>query len=299
MPSHVRSLRLPAMLVLGVAALALGACSPLTAFANLTPTDPSRKLAGDVAYGPDPRQALDAYAPAEGQGPWPVAVFFYGGSWEDGRRQDYGWVGRALAAEGFLTVVPDYRLHPQVRFPAFLEDGAGAVAWAANNAERFGGDPQRIVLAGHSAGAYNALMLALDETYLEAAGVTPARIRAVAGLAGPYDFLPLTGEITPKVFGAAEDLSATQPVNFPRADAPPAFLAAGGEDEVVEAEDTRILQARLSAAGAPAAARIYPDLGHAGILLALSRPLRGSAPVLEEMTAFLRRHVDAAAPNTR
>ncbi|MBC7168109.1 alpha/beta hydrolase [Phenylobacterium sp.] len=299
MPSLVRSLRLPAMLVLGVAALALGACSPLTAFANLTPTDPSRKLAGDVAYGPDPRQALDVYAPAEGQGPWPVAVFFYGGSWEDGRRQDYGWVGRALAAEGFLTVVPDYRLHPQVRFPAFLEDGAGAVAWAANNAERFGGDPQRIVLAGHSAGAYNAVMLALDEDYLKSAGVDPQRIRAVAGLAGPYDFLPLTGEITPKVFGGAHDLSATQPVAFADPNAPPAFLAAGAEDEVVELKDTEILARRLSQAGAPVETRIYPDLGHAGIVLALSRPLRGRAPVLDDTADFLRRHTNAAAPKSR
>ena len=296
MPSLVLSLRLPAVVALGAAALALCACSPLTACANLTPTDPSRKVASDAPYGPDPRQALDVYAPADGQGPWPVAVFFYGGSWEDGRRQDYGWVGRALAAEGFLTVVPDYRLYPQVRFPAFLEDGAQAVAWAAANAERFGGDPQRIVLIGHSAGAYTATMLALDERYLASVGIDRRRIDAVAGLAGPYDFLPLTGELTPKVFGQAQNLSATQPVAFADAASPPAFLAAGAEDEVVEPKDTEILARRLSHAGARVETRIYPNLGHAGLVLARSRPLRGRAPVLDDMADFLRRHTDAAAP---
>lgn len=299
MPSFARSLRLPAVVALGAAALALCACSPLTAFANLTPTDPSRKVASDVSFGPDPRQALDVYAPAHGQGPWPVAVFFYGGSWEDGRRQDYGWVGRALAAEGFLTIVPDYRLYPQVRYPDFLQDGAEAVAWTVENAARFGGDPERIVLTGHSAGAYNALMLALDETYLKSAGVDPQRVRAVAGLAGPYDFLPLTGEITPKVFGQADDLSATQPVAFAGPEAPPAFLASGAQDEVVEPKDTEILAQRLEQAGAAVETRIYPDLGHAGILLALSRPLRGRAPVLDDIADFLRRHADAAAPKAR
>jgi len=299
MPLFARHLRLPALAALGAAALALGACSPLTAFANLTPTDPSRKVASDVSYGPDPRQALDVYAPAEGQGPWPVAVFFYGGSWEDGRRQDYGWVGRALAAEGFLTVVPDYRLYPQVRYPAFLEDSAEAVAWAAENAGRFGGDPQRMVLTGHSAGAYNAVMLALDEDYLKSAGVDPQRVRAVAGLAGPYDFLPLTGEITPKVFGQAENLSATQPVAYAGPEAPPAFLAAGADDGVVEPKDTQVLAHALSEAGAAVETQIYPDLGHAGIVLALSRPLRGRAPVLDDMADFLRRHTNAAAPTAR
>lgn len=299
MPPILLALRPAAALALGAVALALCGCSPLSAFATLTPTDPSRAVAADVAYGTDPRQALDVYAPAEGQGPWPVAVFFYGGSWEEGRRQDYGWVGRALAAEGFLTVVPDYRLYPQVRYPAFLEDGAEAVAWAAENAARFGGDPQRIVLSGHSAGAYNAMMLALDARYLKAAGVEPERIKAVAGLAGPYDFLPLTGEITPKVFGQAEDLTATQPVAFAGADAPPAFLAAGAGDEVVEPKDTQVLARALSEAGAPVETHIYPDLGHAGIVLALSRPLRGRAPVLEDMADFLRRRADAAAPKAR
>ncbi|MGZ5948420.1 MAG: alpha/beta hydrolase, partial [Caulobacteraceae bacterium] len=173
-------------------AVLAAALDPLTLFATLAPKDPARRLAHNTAFGPGPHQRLDVYAPRRAEGPLPVAVFFYGGSWDTGRRQDYNWVGRALAAKGFLTVVPDYGLYPQVRYPGFLEDAAQAVRWAQDHAAGFGGDPERIVLVGHSAGAYNAAMIALDRRYLAGAGVEAGRIRALAGLSGPYDILPRT-----------------------------------------------------------------------------------------------------------
>lgn len=284
---------LPALALLLVATVGLGACSPLTAFATLTPTDPSIKTGEGVAYGELPRQRLDVYRPPEPTAEAaPLAVFFYGGSWRDGRRQDYGWAGRALAAEGFVTVVPDYRLYPDVTYPDFLKDSAAAVAWATQHAEEIGADGRKVVLIGHSAGAYNAVMLGLDERYLRAEGVDPSAVRAVAGLAGPYDFLPLEGRLTPPIFGGAADLEATQPLAHVRADAPAAFLATGEDDGVVEPRNTRALAAALKETGAEVETAYYPDLGHAGILLALSRPLRGRAPVLDEMTAFLRRALD-------
>src|SRR5688572_12343511 len=175
------------------AAALTAACSPLSMFATLSPKDPASLGVRGEAYGPGPRQKLDVYVPRRQAGGAPVAVFFYGGAWDSGRRQDYNWVGRALASRGFVTLVADYRLYPQVRYPHFLEDGALAVRWATDNAARFGGDPERIVLVGHSAGAYNAVMLGLDPRYLKAAGVEPGRIKAVAGLSGPYDFLPFEG----------------------------------------------------------------------------------------------------------
>lgn len=280
-----RPLRLGAA---GAAASLAAACTPLGLFATFTPKDPAQVAVRAEAYGGLPRQRLDVYAPPRATEAAPVAIFFYGGSWDSGRREDYGWVGRALAAQGFLTLVPDYRLYPEVRFPAFLEDGALAVRWAVDNAERFGGDPRRIVLVGHSAGAYNAVMLGLDSRYLHQAGVEPGRIKAVAGLAGPYDFLPLDGPITTRTFGGFEALSATQPTAFASADAPPAFLATGAEDRVVYPRNTRKLAAALREAGAVVEERRYPGLDHVAIVLALSRPLRDRAPVLAEMTDFLR-----------
>ncbi len=284
---------IPPRLGLAAAAAALtAACTPLSMFATLSPKDPAVRSAGSVAYGPDRRHMLDVYAPrrATQAAPAPVAVFFYGGSWDSGRRQDYNWAGRALAAKGFLTIVPDYRLYPQVRFPGFLEDGAQAVRWAVDNAERLGGDPRRIVLIGHSAGAYNAAMLALDDRYLKAAGVEPGRIKAMAGLSGPYDFLPLEGPIPRRTFGEAPDLAATQPVAFVRRDAPPMFLATAEQDNLVYPRNTHQLAAALRAKGAVVEERVYPGMDHIRMVLSLSRPFRAKAPVLDEMTDFLQAH---------
>ncbi|WP_293904426.1 alpha/beta hydrolase [Phenylobacterium sp.] len=276
--------------VTGLAAVLTAACSPLTMFATLSPKDPAALVARGEAYGPNPRQRLDVYTPRGGTGHAPLAVFFYGGAWDSGRRQDYNWVGRALASRGFVTVVADYRLYPEVKYPAFLEDCALAVRWASDHAARFGGDPQRIVLVGHSAGAYNAAMLALDGRYLKAAGVDPHRVKALAGLSGPYDFLPLEGDITHRVFGDTPDLPATQPTAYVTATSPPAFLATGDADDMVWPKNTVALARSLRAAGVEVEERHYPGVDHVRMVLALSRPLRGRAPVLDEMTEFLRRH---------
>lgn len=266
------------------------ACSPLSLFATLSPKDPASQVARGAAYGAGERQRLDVYAPRKSSQPAPVAVFFYGGSWDSGRRQDYNWAGRALASRGFLTIVADYRLYPEVRYPGFLEDGAQAVAWASQNARGLGGDPSRTVLVGHSAGAYNAVMLALDGRYLQAAGVDPKSVKAMAGLSGPYDFLPIASDITQRIFGAADDLPSTQPLAYVRPDSPPAFLATGAADDMVWPKNTIALARKLRDAGVPVEERHYDGVDHVNMVLALSRPLRGRAPVLDEMTEFLRRY---------
>ncbi len=270
----------------GVAA----ACTPLSAFNTLAPVDPAARAGRDIAYGPLPRQKLDIYAPAKAEKPAPVLVFFYGGGWVTGRRQDYAFAGKALASRGFLTVVPDYRLVPEVRYPRFVEDGALALRWVREHAAEYGGDPRRVVLAGHSAGAYIAVMLALDPAFATAAGADPADIRAVAGLSGPYKFLPLRAPATIAAFGGAPDLEATQPINHVHAGAPPALLLHGARDLAVSPKNSIRLAQALQAVGATAEAKIYPGLGHPAMVLALSRPFRGKAPVLDDMTAFLMEH---------
>lgn len=262
--------------------------SPLPLFALIAPKDAAQASRRGARYAEGPRGGVDVYGPGLAEGSAPVAVFFYGGSWDSGERRHYRWVARALAAQGFLALVPDYRLHPEVRFPDFLEDGALAVRWAVDHAADLGGDPRRIVLLGHSAGAYNAAMLALDTGYLKAAGVQPGRIKAFAGLSGPYAFLPLDGPITRQTFGGAADLQATQPTTFARADAPPAFLATGDKDTTVYPRNTRKLAAVLREKGAKVEERHYPGVDHAGTVLALSRPFRRKATLLADMTAFLR-----------
>ncbi len=270
--------------------LALAAsCSPLKTFNALVPKDGGVQFAArNQPYAPGARGRLDLYAPrrASAGARLPVIVFFYGGSWNSGVKEGYAFAGRALAAQGFLVVIPDYRLVPEVHFPEFLEDGAAAVRWVRANAARFGGDPDRIVLAGHSAGAYNAAMLSVDERWL---GADRRAVRGFVGLAGPYSFLPLDGPVTRAAFGRAPDLEATQPVTHAGPGDPPALLLVAEKDRLVYPRNSLRLAAALQAAGVPAEVRTYPDVGHIGILTALSRPFRGRAPVVRDIGEFARR----------
>ena len=277
--------------LLSVLAAACAACTPLGVFATFTPRDPAILTAHDQPYGPGGRQSLDVYAPRRMDTARPVAVFLYGGGWERGRKWDYGWVAQALAARGYVVVLPDYRLYPQVRFPEFLNDSAQAVRWAVDHAAAYGGDPSRVVLLGHSAGAYNAVMLGLAPSYLQHAGVDPACVVGVVGIAGPYDFLPLKGHMA-DVFGVG-DLAATQPVRLARADAPPMLLVTGSADTIVDPRETASLGAALRAAGAQVEARSYPGVGHNEIMAAMSRPFRDRASVLSDITGFMEQVTDA------
>ena len=276
----------------GAAASAASACTPsLGAFNALAPRDGGAgRIARDQPYGEGDRRRLDVYAPTSGaMDDRPVIVFIYGGSWSSGRKEDYAFVGAALAAQGFVTIIPDYRLVPEVRFPGFIEDCAAALRWTADHVAAHGGDPARIVLVGHSAGAYNAIMLALDARYLNAAGVDALAIRGAVGLAGPYDFLPFDVAATQNAFGQAPDPLLTQPVRFARADAPPLLLLWGEDDTTVGPRNLQTLDAAVSAAGGSVESKTYPGVDHIDIMLALSRPLRGRAPTLRDVTAFAQR----------
>ena len=263
-------------------------CSPLGALNALGPRDGGAgRVAKGLAYGADDRQRFDLYAPTGGAD-LPVVVFFYGGGWDSGSRDVYGWAAQALAARGFLVALPDYRLAPDVHFPAFIEDAALATAAAADVAAEHGGDPARLAVSGHSAGAHLAMMITLDRRYM--AGVErPDLIKAAAGLAGPYDFLPFDVAASRNAFGRAPDPTLTQPVTFARADAPPVWLAHGTEDETVHAEDSEILHARLTELGAPSTLRLYEGLNHADLIATFSPLFRRKAPVLDDMAVFLSR----------
>ncbi len=269
--------------------LAVTACSPLRIFNTIMPKDGgSRLVLRGAAFGSDPRQKLDLYAPTTpSPRPWPVIVFIYGGSWNSGIREGYGFVGRALASRGFLVAIPDYRLVPTVRYPVFLEDNAAAVRWVVAHAAQYHGDPQRLVLAGHSAGAYDAAMLAYDPRWL---GADRAAVRAMIGLAGPYDFLPSKLPSVIAAFGSAPDPADTQPMIHIRPGAVPALLCTGDKDDLVAPRNSDTLAARLTAVGTPVDRRTYPRVGHVGLVTAIAEPFRGKAPVLEDMVHFLRKY---------
>jgi acetyl esterase/lipase len=280
----------------GVAMLtALSACSPVTVLNALAPKQGISETR-DVPYATGERHGLDIYAPA-GAANAPVVVFIYGGGWKDGDKAVYRFAGAALAARGFVTVVPDYRVFPAVRFPVFIQDAAAAVAWTRSHIAGHGGDPRRLFLMGHSAGAHIAAMLTLDRQWLGAEGLDPDRdIAGFAGLAGPYDFLPLHDPELDDIFAPAGDLRLTQPITFARGDASPVFLAAGTSDTTVLPRNTMNLAAAIGRNGGRVEEKLYPGIGHKLILGSFAGVLRWFAPVLDDVTGFLDRVAGRLSP---
>lgn len=272
---------------LAAAALLLSACSGVAALNAVSPSG-GVAVTRDLPFAPGPRGGLDVYRPTGVRGPAPVVVFIYGGGWDSGRRQDYRFVGLALARRGYVAVVPDYRLYPQVRWPAFLQDNALAVRWARDHAAQYGGDPSRMVLMGHSAGAYDAVMLGLDRRWLAAVGMDPRRdLKGVVGLAGPYDFLPLDTDKLRDLFGPPEGRPATQPINYVSGDEPPLFLGVDVGDKVVRPGNTARLAEKARVAGAQVEVREYKGVSHALLVGAIAAPLRFLAPVLADSARFI------------
>ena len=270
-------------------AAAAAACSPADLL-NATVPSEGVVVTKDVPYGDGTQHTLDVYRPAGATGSAPLVVFLYGGSWRTGDKGIYGFVGRPLAQRGAVVVVPDYRMYPQVQFPGFLQDNAAAVAWAAAHARELGADPDRVFVMGHSAGAYNAAMLGLDPRWLREAGYDRGRLAGVIGLAGPYDFLPITDPDVIPVFASVGDGPASQPINYVDGHNPPMLLAAGTADTTVQPRNTDALAARIRAAGGGVTARFYPGVGHIGIITAFAPLFAGRAPVLDDVWGFIVAH---------
>lgn len=286
-------------LTAALALAALGGCSPAGVL-NAAVSHKNFRAENGLAYGSAPRQKLDVYMPGAasasptGSHGRPVVVFFYGGSWQSGSRDSYLFVGAALASRGFVAVVPDYRTWPETAFPGFIDDAAAAVRWARDHAAEFGGDPSRIFLMGHSAGAHIVMLLATDNRYLAAQQMSKHDLSGVIGLAGPYDFLPLKDATLEEIF-PPELRAASQPINFVSGDEPPAFLAAGERDTTVDPGNTDRFAAKLRAAGDTVEVKHYPRIGHALLVGAIAAPLRGFAPVLDDTSAFIATQVRRAA----
>ena len=275
-------LRVAASLALVVPTLG---CAPARML-NALVSKQGYQIEQNLAYGEEERQDLDIYVPDNVSSERNVAVFFYGGRWEYGSKADYRFVGQALASRGIVTVIADYRLFPHVQFPAFVEDGAKAVRWVRHHIAGYGGDPDRIHLIGHSAGAYIAAMLALDPDFLAAEGVDVLDVESMIGLAGPYDFLPIKDPVVQKVF-AVDDLDVTQPVNHADRERPKLLLLTGDDDETVLPRNSVNLGAKIQDLDGEAAVKVYPDIGHVGVVLALASPFRWLAPVLHDVTSFI------------
>jgi acetyl esterase/lipase len=292
MPAHIMNVRAVASLL---SLSFLAGCSGAQFINAITPGGGYSVVRG-IPFG-DQGLKLDVYRPDHAAGA-PVVVFFYGGSWQSKialGRGAYKFVGQALTQEGYVAVIADYRLYPQVKYPQFLGDCAQAVAWAHAHAAEYGGDPDKLVLMGHSAGAYNAVMLALQPSYLRAAGGDRSWLRGVVGLAGPYDFLPIVDPDIKTVFGPEQQWPQTQPIAYADGRAPPLLLMAGDNDTVVYVKNTNNLYRRVQDSGGQAEKVTWRSMGHIRIIALLSSRLPGHGELMEPIRGFVQRVTGAAA----
>ncbi len=278
----------------GLLLLAAAACSPRAGVERLVLGDDIVRTA-DVQYGDSARQRLDVYRRLTTRAPAPVIVFVYGGRWKYGTKDDYLLIGNNFARRGWVTVIVNYRLYPSVLFPAWVDDGASAVAWTVRNIERFGGDTSRIIVVGHSSGAHTTALLALDEHYLRDAGVPAGAVRGFVSISGPVD-TSWTARDVQRLMGPAEGWPATYPATHIDGSDPPLLLMHGEADEVVSPGSSRRLARRIRERGGCVELHLYPSVGHIDIAAALGLPGIGSAPVLEDLARFVRDPVGETCP---
>lgn len=270
------------------------ACSPVKTLNALVPSD-GYQLHQDIPYGELSRQKLDVYRPKEltknsrAKSP-PVVIFYYGGSWESGEKSDYKFVAEAFTSNGFVTVIPDYRVYPEVTFPAFMADPAKAAKWVKEHIDQFGGDPNRVFLAGHSAGAHIAVMLSLNEEYLAKEQLKLTDFRGTVGLAGPYDFLPVKTDRLKEIFGPEEQRWKSQPIEFVTGKNQPLLLLVGLKDGSVWPRNTFNLTAKIKAKGGDVQKVEYPTFGHIDMVAKLAKPLRGDGVLLKPIVEFINTH---------
>ncbi|MDB5731220.1 MAG: putative hydrolase [Variovorax sp.] len=283
--------------------VALAGCSPVTLLNALVP-DGTYRFEGDLAYGNAPRQRLDVYRPlpsaATNAAP-PLVVFFFGGTWSQGGRASFRFVGEALAARGAVVVIPDYGLSPVFRYPVFVRDSALAVKWAIDHAASLGANPRQVYVMGHSSGAYNAAMVALDARWLGELGASPAGLAGWIGLAGPYDFLPIEDPQARVAFDWPRTPPDSQPMAHVSAASPQALLMAARKDGTVNpVRNTEQMAERLRAAGVPVRLREFDDLGHVTLIGAVARPLQWiGGPVTPPLLDFLGLSPTLSGPGAR
>ncbi len=264
------------------------ACSPVNVLNAFVPENGYQKLA-DKAYRDGNRQKLDIYLPQNSDLSLPLKtiVFFYGGSWDSGSKADYKFVAEALTSAGYIVIIPDYRLYPEVVFPEFVDDGAKAVTWVLEHISEYGGDDQQVFLAGHSAGAHIAALLSLDPSYLAKYGYLPTDITGMIGLAGPYDFLPLQSKRLKQIFGPAPQRWQSQPINFVTGNNPPMLLMVGHKDRTVLPKNSINLAAEIKRKNGPVELVEFDNLDHVSMVSHLAKPLRGNDKIRLKIKDFI------------
>ncbi|WP_018982587.1 alpha/beta hydrolase [Salinimonas chungwhensis] len=274
------------LIILLTCALISGCAKVLFATANTATLTFEGKIIDDVAYGPEARQQLDIFVPELSSGESvPVVIFFHGGRWSFGNKDQYEFVGTKLASMGYIAVLPNTRLYPEVKFPTFVEDAAQSVAWVQSNIGKYGGNEQ-LFISGHSSGAHIGALVVADEQYLKAAGGTVSFIDGFIGLAGPYDFTPKADDLK-KMFGPPEHFPEMVVSHYIDGDEPPFALLYSRDDDKVHISNLKKLKAKIEQEGGSVETFLYDEGGHTGTVSAFSWANPSDLPVVKDIKTFI------------
>ncbi len=268
------------------------ACSPIKVLNSLVPEN-SYELVSAIKYGANARQKLDIYLPKSANKSATfkkVIIFYYGGNWDSGERADYKFAAEALVSHGYIVVIPDYRVYPEVLFPGFMADPVSAAKWVKTNINKYNGDANKVFLAGHSAGAHIAVMMTINPEYLARAALKPNDFAGVIGLAGPYDFLPLTSDRLKIIFGAEAERWKSQPIHFVDGKNPPLYLAIGTKDNTVWPRNSINLAKKIKEKNGLVEVHEFAGYGHIDMVAKLAKPLRGNGKLLKSVITFIDQH---------
>ncbi|MBY0427677.1 MAG: alpha/beta hydrolase [Alphaproteobacteria bacterium] len=243
-----------------------------------------------ISYGTEPWQTADIYIPHNpDQKKFGVVVFFYGGRWTYGKKEDYHFIGNRLAEENFITVIPDYQKFPIAHFPSFVEDGAKAVSWVYDNINKYHGDKTHINVMGHSAGGHIGALLCADERYLMRQNKTiHGVIHQFVGLAGPYAFTPDEPDLE-AIFAPPEQYAQMQVPTFIKGNEPPMLLMWGENDKDVGRFNMERLQSRIEEKKGVVHSIALPNIDHIGMLAAFTWLDDKKQPIMKNILDFLRK----------
>lgn len=257
---------------------------------NIPTSFTTHKIVTDIAYGEKEIQKLDIYIPQNIENKkLPVIVFFYGGRWTDGTKEMYAFVGEKFANENYILVMADYSKYPQVKFPTFVQDAAKAVAWTHDHINQYGGNADRLYVSGHSSGAHMGSLVAANVQYLKAEGKSTKIIKAFAGLAGPYDFIPQAEDLK-DLFGPPKNYPQMQTTHFITGNQPPMLLLWGDADTIVWQRNIDLLTKEIQEKGGIVKRKIYPDMGHVGIISNMTWWSTNKTTVIEDIITFFEAH---------
>lgn len=273
----------PLLLLCLLAGLALSTCAPVTLLNSITPSGSFNRVK-DISFAAHPRLKLDVYRAEKEIPNSPVLLFVHGGGWDEGSKDIYKFLGDGFAKDGYTTVIPNYRLYPEARFPDPVVDVAHAVNWTNTQY------PDRpMILIGHSAGAYNVLMAGLVPDYIKETGSNLCEsVSGIISLAGPTGIVPLDKEepyltVFPDLFTKKD-----APLNNVDSPAPPFYLLHGQDDKTVYPQNSERLLELILARGGDAKLKIYESMDHIEIVQFLSRFFDGKDTIKDDILNFVK-----------